>query len=80
MFPENLVQACFQQVSTIYVPKKENIIPPTEAAALDNSTAIMTTVLAITTDVFNASNATTEAPEMVRALQFKDGMNVLGKC
>jgi solute carrier family 1 (high affinity glutamate transporter) protein 2 len=77
MFPENLVQACFQQVATIYVPKTNNIIPPTSASALDNSTAIMTTVAAITTEMLNVSNATVE-PAMKRALEYKDGMNVLG--
>ena len=78
MFPENLVQACFQQVATIYVPKKDNIIPPTAESALDNSTAIMTTMAAITTEAINATNGTINKPEMVRSLEFKDGMNVLG--
>lgn len=77
MFPENLVQACFQQVATIYVPKKLSIIPPTGSTLLDNSTEVMTTVAALTTEVFNASNTTSE-PQMMRALAYKDGMNVLG--
>ena len=78
MFPENLVQACFQQVATIYVPKKEKIIPPTASTDLDNTTAIMTTVAAITTEALNATNITDAPVEMVRSLEFKDGMNVLG--
>ena len=71
LFPENLVQACFQQVQTIYVPKKESIIPPDEA----NLTSMVTTVAMEV--ITNNTNITEETP-MVRALQFKDGMNVLG--
>lgn len=64
LFPENLVQACFQQTQTYYVEKKRSIIPPS-----DNITAALTTI---------GGTAEAAAVEMVRELQFKDGMNVLG--
>jgi len=64
LFPENLVQACFQQTQTVWVEKKADIIAPS----------------------INETDATTLASvdlndtvkEMVRSLEFKDGMNVLG--
>jgi solute carrier family 1 (high affinity glutamate transporter) protein 2 len=69
LFPENLVQACFQQVQTIYVEKKASIIPP----SVINGTALTT----IAYDAINNASNITE-PLMVRSLLFKDGMNVLG--
>lgn len=72
LFPENLVQACFQQVQTIYVPKKREILPPSH-----NDTNITTTIEPIL-EILNATNETDLAHPMKRALQFKDGMNVLG--
>jgi len=59
-FPENLVQACFQQVETIYVKAEVSIIPPNSTNA---------------TEIIEAVNQT---DKMVRDLQYKDGMNVLG--
>lgn len=73
LFPENLVQACFQQVQTIYVPKKREILPPSH-----NDTNITTTIEPIL-EILNATNETDLAHPMKRALQFKDGMNVLGE-
>ena len=67
LFPENLVQACFQQVKTIYVEKKETIIPP------DHNDSTITTTVSTVTDMANVTK------EMKRALQFQDGMNVLGE-
>ena len=76
LFPENLVQACFQQVQTIFVPKKASDI----VAPKHNGTN-MTTIGPLTTmslaELANATNETVEV-ELVRQLQFKDGMNVLG--
>ncbi|KAK2176627.1 hypothetical protein NP493_651g01030 [Ridgeia piscesae] len=68
LFPENLLQACFQQVQTTYVPKKETIIPPSHGGNLTTISPTMGTNV-------------TEAPphvEMMRTLEFKNGMNVLG--
>ena len=62
------MQACFQQVKTIYVPKKVNIVPPT-----GNETEIITTTMAATMSMMNDTEAA-----MRRSLQFQDGMNVLG--
>lgn len=76
-FPENLVQACFQNVYTVYVPKAQRIIPPTQAPFV-NDTEEPTTMAAITTLVINATEATDAGPEMVRDLRYKMGMNVLG--
>lgn len=73
--PENLVQACFQQVKTVYVPKKPEIIPP--IPDIENMTTQVMTTVAM---VMNTTNETAEKPiEMVRELQFQDGTNVLGQ-
>lgn len=63
MFPENLLQACFQQVETTYVKSKSkpNIVK-------HNITA--------DSEISAASNVTEFV--MKRALTFKDGTNVLG--
>jgi len=66
LFPENLIQACFQQIQTYYVPAKVSIIP------LPTNDTIATTIAAVTEDTSEI------AQKMVRDLRFKDGMNVLG--
>lgn len=81
MFPENLVQACFQGIQTEYEFKPIPI--PTPAPAI-NGTLATVTVSALTTvaDILvNASNVTEAAPlmKMKRVLVYRDGMNVLGK-
>ncbi|XP_068947193.1 excitatory amino acid transporter 2 [Petaurus breviceps papuanus] len=71
LFPENLVQACFQQIQT--VTKKVMVTPkPSEEA---NATSSMISLL---------NDTKTEAPEetqmiIKKSLEFKDGMNVLGR-
>ena len=37
--PENLLQACFQNIKTFYVPKKDDIVPP--SADLGKTTGLM---------------------------------------
>ncbi|CAD5113416.1 DgyrCDS2586 [Dimorphilus gyrociliatus] len=69
LFPENLVQACFKQVKTIFVSKEEDLKPLAE-----NSTNFLTTVV---TPFGNSSNGTEEA-KPVRKLVYSDGTNVLG--
>uniref|UniRef100_A0A8C4VDC3 Amino acid transporter n=1 Tax=Falco tinnunculus TaxID=100819 RepID=A0A8C4VDC3_FALTI len=70
LFPENLVQACFQQIQT--VTKKVLVPPPIEE--LPN----------VTDSAFALMNETVrEAPPeaqlvIKKGLEFKDGMNVLG--
>nr|AEO52639.1 GLT1a splice variant [Rattus norvegicus] len=69
LFPENLVQACFQQIQT--VTKKVLVAPPSEEA---NTTKA---VISLLNETMN------EAPEetkivIKKGLEFKDGMNVLG--
>ncbi|EHB03000.1 Excitatory amino acid transporter 2 [Heterocephalus glaber] len=68
LFPENLVQACFQQIQT--VTKKVLVAPQTEEA---NATSTLVSLL---------NKTVTEAPEetemvLKKGLEFKDGMNVL---
>ncbi|KAI6068331.1 Amino acid transporter [Aix galericulata] len=69
LFPENLVQACFQQIQT--VTKKVLVPPPIEEPpnVTDAAFAIM-------------NETVREAPEaqlvIKKGLEFKDGMNVLG--
>ena len=92
MFPENLVQACFQQVQTVYGKKKVPIVPPTPEnpvwgndSALTNFTVTAVTELVLTTMSSNLSNVTSpvSVPEMVtittRGLKYTDGVNVLGE-
>jgi solute carrier family 1 (high affinity glutamate transporter) protein 2 len=73
MFPENLVQACFQGVQTEYIPKKPpNNKPPPDGV---NDT-LMTTVLPLTNDTNETATVAVEL--FVRKLRYIDGMNVLG--
>uniref|UniRef100_A0A8C2RVM0 Amino acid transporter n=1 Tax=Capra hircus TaxID=9925 RepID=A0A8C2RVM0_CAPHI len=70
LFPENLVQACFQQIQT--VTKKVLVAPPSDEDS--NSTNAVLSLL---------NETVTEAPEetqvvIKKGLEFKDGMNVLG--
>ncbi|XP_008104150.1 excitatory amino acid transporter 2 [Anolis carolinensis] len=68
LFPENLVQACFQQIQTV----TKKVIVPQEIEEPDN----------VTDSIFAMLNETevTPEPQMVikKGLEFKDGMNVLG--
>ncbi|XP_055279818.1 excitatory amino acid transporter 2 isoform X3 [Moschus berezovskii] len=70
LFPENLVQACFQQIQT--VTKKVLVAPPSDEDS--NATNAVLSLL---------NETVTEAPEetqvvIKKGLEFKDGMNVLG--
>uniref|UniRef100_A0A5F8ANU9 Amino acid transporter n=4 Tax=Cercopithecinae TaxID=9528 RepID=A0A5F8ANU9_MACMU len=70
LFPENLVQACFQQIQT--VTKKVLVAPPPDEEA--NATSAVVSLL---------NETVTEVPEetkmvIKKGLEFKDGMNVLG--
>uniref|UniRef100_A0A5F4WKX4 Amino acid transporter n=1 Tax=Callithrix jacchus TaxID=9483 RepID=A0A5F4WKX4_CALJA len=70
LFPENLVQACFQQIQT--VTKKVLVAPPPEDEA--NATSAVVSLL---------NETVPEVPEetkmvIKKGLEFKDGMNVLG--
>jgi len=72
MFPENLVQACFQSMQTYYVVKE----PENDT---ESSTTVMTTLGPMMTTVFNDSNVTVKPVEVFeRRLRYIDGMNVLG--
>ncbi|KAG8510772.1 Excitatory amino acid transporter 2, partial [Galemys pyrenaicus] len=69
LFPENLVQACFQQIQT--VTKKVLVAPLTDEGNTTNAVASL------------LNETVTEAPEetkvvLKKGLEFKDGMNVLG--
>ncbi|XP_024899932.1 excitatory amino acid transporter 2 isoform X3 [Pteropus alecto] len=70
LFPENLVQACFQQIQT--VTKKVLVAPQSE-----EESNVTNSVVSLLTET------ATEAPEetkvvIKKGLEFKDGMNVLG--
>uniref|UniRef100_A0A8D0VYS6 Amino acid transporter n=1 Tax=Sus scrofa TaxID=9823 RepID=A0A8D0VYS6_PIG len=70
LFPENLVQACFQQIQT--VTKKVLVAPPSDEDG--NATNAVISLL---------NETVTEGPEetqvvIKKGLEFKDGMNVLG--
>jgi solute carrier family 1 (high affinity glutamate transporter) protein 2 len=74
MFPENLVQACFQGQGTEYefTPIKPTVGPLVNGSA----EAIATT----TASMLDELNVTTSEPlmKMKRVLVYRDGMNVLG--
>ncbi|XP_041053493.1 excitatory amino acid transporter 2b [Carcharodon carcharias] len=69
LFPENLVQACFQQIQTV-TKRVEN---PPEDKSISNLTGLML-------EEVNETLAESEGPSftVTKTLQFKDGMNVLG--
>ncbi|KAM4703987.1 excitatory amino acid transporter 2-like [Rhinophrynus dorsalis] len=73
LFPENLVQACFQQIQT--VSKKV----PVDSAPLEVIKPLNVTGMPGNLSQFNSSMADT-GPTMVtqKKLEFKGGMNVLG--
>ncbi|XP_043938587.1 excitatory amino acid transporter 2 isoform X2 [Protopterus annectens] len=66
LFPENLVQACFQQIQTV----TKTIIPEGQPPVLTNDSIIRTVNETLTADDIK--------PVIKKSLQFKDGMNVLG--
>lgn len=71
LFPENLVQACFQQIQT--VTKKVVVQPPPPPEEPSNVTE---SLLAL---VNTTLNETAEVKVILKkGLEFKDGMNVLG--
>lgn len=63
MFPENLLQACFQQVETSYSKEKPKIV---KISDVNDSLDIGS--------VINETQYITK-----RTLQYKDGTNVLGE-
>ena len=85
MFPENLVQACFQQIQTVYKVKKAK---NATAAAMQLTTAspagyeedyyYYRDVDEATTASLNLNGTQEEAFE--RSLKYADGINVLGTC
>uniref|UniRef100_A0A8C6XDB2 Amino acid transporter n=1 Tax=Naja naja TaxID=35670 RepID=A0A8C6XDB2_NAJNA len=68
LFPENLVQACFQQIQTV----TKKVLMPQEIEEPSN----------VTDSIFTIVNETEVTPEpqliVKKGLEFKDGMNVLG--
>ncbi|XP_078540803.1 excitatory amino acid transporter 2 isoform X2 [Lissotriton helveticus] len=71
LFPENLVQACFQQIQTVTKKVVVQPKPPPEEPA-----NITETILAL---VNTTVNETAEVKVILKkGLEFKDGMNVLG--
>lgn len=70
LFPENLVQACFQQIQT--VTKKVVVENPVE-----EPTNVTDSFMAVMNDTVNETVVKT-TEEIKKKLEFKDGMNVLG--
>ncbi|XP_063052665.1 excitatory amino acid transporter 2b [Engraulis encrasicolus] len=62
LFPENLVQACFQQIQTTV--KKEIVVPPEVNSTLE--------------DILTSATQAPPVYIVKKSLQFKSGMNVLG--
>jgi len=75
MFPENLVQACFQQIQTTY--RTKTIIPKLRNVT-NSTTTISTTIWATTSGAFNDSFKAPSNEVVVRELIYTNGINVLG--
>jgi len=79
MFPENLVQACFQGIQTEYEYKP---IPAPTLPPGVNGTLVATTMATVSDAALDAGNATAVAAPLMkikRVLKYRDGMNVLGR-
>lgn len=74
MFPENLVQACFQNIQTFYKPA------PVKVLKAVNGSEVTTAAFLTTTEALgNASSIIqTASQNLVRELRYTDGMNVMG--
>ncbi|XP_019374938.1 PREDICTED: excitatory amino acid transporter 2 [Gavialis gangeticus] len=70
LFPENLVQACFQQIQTV---TKKVLVPP----PIEEPSNVTDSVFAMVNET--VSETTPEEQLVIKkGLEFKDGMNVLG--
>ncbi|KAE8752469.1 hypothetical protein FOCC_FOCC000591 [Frankliniella occidentalis] len=67
LFADNLFQAAFQQVHTVYVPKEDSATAVTATPTAAGAAGSYPAVAALTVDV-----------EMKRTLQYRDGTNTLG--
>ncbi|RUS81617.1 hypothetical protein EGW08_010630, partial [Elysia chlorotica] len=86
IFPDNILQACFQHTKTVYVVKEQEEYILTKPNITNNGTDLSTTVTTtqrtITTTLNMTSNETitviNETIQWVRSYPMEDGMNVLG--
>ncbi|GFS13812.1 amino acid transporter [Elysia marginata] len=89
IFPDNILQACFQHTKTVYVEKEEEefiLTKPNNGSSSSNDTDIFsitsTTQRTITTTTNLTTNETitvvNETIQWVRSYPMEDGMNVLG--
>lgn len=86
IFPDNILQACFQHTKTVYVVKEpeEYILTKPNSTGSGNSTEseMTTTVRTITTTTNLTTNESitviNETIQWVRSYPMEDGMNVLG--
>ena len=86
MFPENLVQACFQQIQTVYTPLKPK---NASAKAMRLTTAATNEYMYAEADYYlDVDEVTTAASrnltgvaeeQFERSLKYADGINVLGQ-
>lgn len=83
LFPENLVQACFQQVgdSPHFFHQRSPSQGFSSTACPDSLGLLCVQIQTVTTKVPVATNRTKGPPQFAvkRSLQFKGGMNVLGR-
>lgn len=79
LFPENLVQACFQQVGVSLTIGR--VTHASRFSELDSLCLPHAQIQTVTTKVPVATNRTKMPPQFTvkRSLQFKGGMNVLGR-
>lgn len=85
LFPENLVQACFQQVGVSQDCFTHHIKYDSYASSSNSFFSLFSLLLAqiqtVTTKTQVPTNRTKAPPQFTvkRSLQFKSGMNVLGR-
>ena len=86
IFPDNILQACFQHTKTVYVVKEAEefiLTRPNSTNLTDFAPSLTTTQRTITTTVNMTTNESTtivnETIQWVRSYPMEDGMNVLGK-
>ncbi|GFN85722.1 amino acid transporter [Plakobranchus ocellatus] len=83
IFPDNILQACFQHTKTVYVVDDPEEFILTNLDKSNSSDLITTTQRSVTTTLNLTSNESTtvvnETIQWVRSYPMEDGMNVLGQ-
>ncbi|KAI3389705.1 hypothetical protein SNEBB_008120 [Seison nebaliae] len=76
MFPENLVQATFEQIATKYTKKSDPL--SSVVGKTDNKVTTLAPILTTTMTMVNETINSTITSDMVRSFHYKSGTNLLG--